>query len=99
MVERERGCYGLIARVECRPKALHSLNYNMVHSLLHLYKEWAPASEVSCILLKANGSKAFCAGGDVKGAVQDILAGHGSEAMRHGPGCFMREVSCRAFAI
>ena len=37
---------------------------------------------MNCIILKGIGEKAFCAGGDVKGVVQQILRGEQDEAVR-----------------
>ena len=36
------------------------------------------------IVIRGAGGKAFCAGGDVKGVVQMILAGRQAEALRCG---------------
>ena len=38
---------------------------------------------MNCIILKGSGEKAFCAGGDVKGVVQQIMRGEQEEAIRH----------------
>ena len=38
---------------------------------------------MNCIILKGSGEKAFCAGGDVKGVVQQIMRGEQDEAVRH----------------
>ena len=37
---------------------------------------------MNCIILKGSGEKAFCAGGDVKGVVQQIMRGEQDEAIR-----------------
>ncbi|KAL6768295.1 HIBCH1 [Auxenochlorella protothecoides x Auxenochlorella symbiontica] len=58
-----------------RPKALNALNTNMVRTLLKIYTDWDASSEVSCVVLKAAGEKAFCAGGDVKQVAQRAMAG------------------------
>ncbi|KAK9844354.1 hypothetical protein WJX74_001231 [Apatococcus lobatus] len=63
-----------------RPKALNSLNLNMVSLLRDQYDSWAQFGDVRCLVLRANGGKAFCAGGDVKSVVQDMLE------KRHEPG-------------
>ena len=40
---------------------------------------------MNSIILKGTGDKAFCAGGDVKGMVQHILAGEHDQAVRQAP--------------
>lgn len=65
-----------------RPHALNALNTNMVETLYSIYTSWNVASDVSCILLKGNGGKAFCAGGDVKSVVKLGKQGKIEEAMR-----------------
>jgi len=47
-----------------RPKALNALNLPMVHQLTPLYLGWQKTDDVA-IIMKGNGGKAFCAGGDV----------------------------------
>ena len=56
---------------------------------------------MNCIILKGSGEKAFCAGGDVKGVVQQIMRGEQDEAIRHAnapcclaPSCSKRFVAC-----
>lgn len=56
-----------------RPKALNSLNLSMVRKLLPTLKAWE--SEKNLVLVKGVGEKAFCAGGDVRAVVQDIMKG------------------------
>jgi len=48
-----------------RPKALNSLNLNMVRAITPLYRQWDTEANISNIILKGQGSKAFCAGGDI----------------------------------
>lgn len=45
-------------------------------------QDWEANANVQCIILKGAGEKAFCAGGDVKGMVQHILAGEQDKAVR-----------------
>lgn len=73
-----------VARLN-RPKALNSLNLNMVRLLAQQYKAWeaAPASgphSVSHVVLVGTGEKAFCAGGDIR-AIYD--AGKGAKTNSH----------------
>ncbi|XP_038223037.1 3-hydroxyisobutyryl-CoA hydrolase, mitochondrial isoform X2 [Zerene cesonia] len=53
-----------------RPKALNSLNASMVTKLLQQLQEWMNAK--SLVIVKGAGEKAFCAGGDVKAAIDKI---------------------------
>ncbi len=68
----------------CRPKALNALNEPMCKTLHRLYDDWDASPDVHAILVKGAGGKAFCAGGDVKGMVQYILAGQHDKAIRLG---------------
>ncbi|KAL0044674.1 hypothetical protein WJX82_005007 [Trebouxia sp. C0006] len=65
-----------------RPKALNSLNQDMVDILLRLYRNWQHSSDVHAVVVKSAGGKAFCAGGDVKATVQLIMKGEREEAPR-----------------
>ena len=64
-----------------RPKSLNALNEAMCRTLHRLYSDWEASPDVHAILIKGAGGKAFCAGGDVKGVVQMILAGKREEAL------------------
>lgn len=55
-----------------RPKALNSLNTSMVEKLLPQLREWQTTKNL--VIIKGAGDKAFCAGGDVKQAI-DIIEG------------------------
>lgn len=61
-----------------RPKALNSLNLEMVRLLTPLYKVWKimivhyigkkwESDPNTVIIMKGAGDKAFCAGGDIRG--------------------------------
>ncbi len=49
-----------------KPKALNSLNLNMVRLMYSKLKEWRADDGVGLVILKGSGGKAFCAGGDIK---------------------------------
>lgn len=51
-----------------RPKALNAVNYEMVARIHEVLNEWQ--STKSMILIKGEGEKAFCAGGDVRTLVE-----------------------------
>lgn len=46
-------------------KSLNALSLPMIEALDERLKAWAEDSTIACVLLRGNGSKAFCAGGDV----------------------------------
>uniref|UniRef100_A0A0K0FBY6 3-hydroxyisobutyryl-CoA hydrolase, mitochondrial n=1 Tax=Strongyloides venezuelensis TaxID=75913 RepID=A0A0K0FBY6_STRVS len=48
-----------------RPKALNALNLEMVREIYPQMKEWNTTSPASLVIIKGQGEKAFCAGGDV----------------------------------
>ncbi|QYH20029.1 enoyl-CoA hydratase/isomerase family protein [Corynebacterium aquatimens] len=58
-----------------RPKALNSLNYDMVTAIDAALREWATDDAVEQVVIHSN-SKHFCSGGDVKSARQEILDGN-----------------------
>ncbi|XP_050343738.1 3-hydroxyisobutyryl-CoA hydrolase, mitochondrial [Nymphalis io] len=53
-----------------RPKALNSLNTSMVSKLLPQLREWENSKNL--VIIKGAGEKAFCAGGDVKLAIDRV---------------------------
>ncbi|APT92945.1 3-hydroxyisobutyryl-CoA hydrolase [Corynebacterium phocae] len=53
-----------------RPKALNSLNLEMIELISEALEQWRDDDSVDQILVKSNHPKAFCAGGDVR-AVRD----------------------------
>lgn len=53
-----------------RPKALNSLNTSMVEKLLPKLQEWE--KNKTLVIIKGAGDKAFCAGGDVKAAIDKV---------------------------
>lgn len=53
-----------------RPKALNSLNTSMVSKILPQLQDWE--SNKALVIIKGAGEKAFCAGGDVKVAIDKV---------------------------
>lgn len=47
-------------------KALNSLNLEMIQALEHAVDSWNADPNLKAVLLRGQGQKAFCAGGDVK---------------------------------
>jgi len=46
-------------------KSLNALSLPMIKALDDRLKAWAEDPEIACVMLRGNGPKAFCAGGDV----------------------------------
>lgn len=65
-----------------RPKALNSLTTDMVEKLGMILNHWKCKDDVSAVLIKGAGGKAFCAGGDVKAVVTMGRAGDVAGARR-----------------
>ncbi|MFF7706872.1 3-hydroxyisobutyryl-CoA hydrolase [Pseudomonas sp. NPDC007930] len=55
-------------------KTLNALTLPMIEGLLGQLRAWANNPRITCVLLRGNGAKAFCAGGDVVGLVQACRA-------------------------
>jgi enoyl-CoA hydratase/carnithine racemase len=51
-------------------KSLNALTLPMIEALDAKLKQWAEDDGIACVLLRGNGPKAFCAGGDVVQLVQ-----------------------------
>ncbi|CAK1598387.1 unnamed protein product [Parnassius mnemosyne] len=53
-----------------RPKVLNTLNENMACMILAKLQEWEKSKNL--VIIKGTGDKAFCAGGDVKAAIDKV---------------------------
>ena len=51
-------------------KSLNALSLPMILALQDRLNEWASDPQIVCVLLRGNGEKAFCAGGDVRALVE-----------------------------
>ncbi|MBP5855754.1 enoyl-CoA hydratase/isomerase family protein [Marivibrio halodurans] len=49
-----------------RPKALNALNLSMIEKMNPVLADWREDDSVAAVLIKGEGGKAFCAGGDVR---------------------------------
>jgi enoyl-CoA hydratase len=49
-----------------RPKALNALTMAMVEEMSATLARWAGDDAVRHVVIRANGDKAFCAGGDIR---------------------------------
>ncbi|MEX3504660.1 3-hydroxyisobutyryl-CoA hydrolase [Corynebacterium sp. LK2510] len=61
-----------------RPKALNSLNREMVTLIGEALDAWRKDDAITQVVIQSSG-KHFCAGGDVRSAREGILAGNGEE--------------------
>jgi enoyl-CoA hydratase len=64
-----------------RPKAINSLNQNMVDGLAAVLTDWAQDSGVSAVVLSGAGERGLCAGGDVV-AIYHSARADGAEARK-----------------
>ena len=58
-----------------RPKALNSLNPDMIDIIRRSLEEWAEDDNIEQVLIHSASEKAFCAGGDVRYACEGIAEG------------------------
>ncbi|UCJ16443.1 enoyl-CoA hydratase/isomerase family protein [Pseudomonas sp. MM211] len=59
------------------PNSLNALSLPMIDALQDRLQAWADDPRIACVLLRGNGSKAFCAGGDVVQLAKRCLASPG----------------------
>lgn len=59
-----RGAAGIVTLN--RPKALNALTHDMVRKLAEKLDAWKDDGAVSRVIIRANGERAFCAGGDLR---------------------------------
>ncbi len=55
-----------------RPRSLNALNLNMCQLLLDQLQRWQSNTQVIAVVLKGEGDKGFCAGGDVAQVVRNV---------------------------
>ena len=72
-----QGCLGLITLN--KPKALNALSLNMVVSIHNQLIVWASDKTIELIVIKADGNRAFCVGGDVRALYDNRGTNYGSE--------------------
>jgi enoyl-CoA hydratase/carnithine racemase len=61
-------------------KALNALNLDMIRLLDPQLRRWAADPRIACVVLHGAGSKAFCAGGDVRFLREAIVEHRGTPA-------------------
>lgn len=69
LILERRGAAGLITLN--RPKALNALTHDMVRKLRPALEAWADDPAVARVVIRGEGGKAFCAGGDIR-ALYDL---------------------------
>jgi enoyl-CoA hydratase len=69
----QRGPIGLI--ILNRPKALNALTHGMVIAMKAKLEAWAADASVTCVVIRGEGERAFCAGGDIRQVRESGLAG------------------------
>lgn len=63
-----------------RPKALNSLNPEMINSMTEALEAWKDDDSITQVVVYTQNRKAFCSGGDVRYAREAVLAGDHSAA-------------------
>lgn len=61
-----------------RPKALNALTHGMIGELADALSEWESDSAVVAVVIKGEGERAFCAGGDVRAVYKSVVQEDGS---------------------
>jgi enoyl-CoA hydratase/carnithine racemase len=72
-----------------RPKALNALTLDMCAEILDIWRSEEARVEperAACIVVKGQGKRAFCAGGDVKAIYQEIVEYEGNDLGSGRPG-------------
>ena len=65
-----------------RPAALNAINHAMTLQFGHILDQWAQDPRVQCVVVQDAGTKAFCAGGDLRQIYQTHLAGDLAKIIR-----------------
>lgn len=58
--------------------SLNALSLPMIEALAQRLMAWQDAPEIACVVLRGNGSRAFCAGGDVRALAEACRAEPGT---------------------
>lgn len=71
---------GGVGRIELdRQRALNALDLSMIRAIRQALEAWRDDGAVGCVVVTGAG-RAFCAGGDVRGAREAVLAGRPEDA-------------------
>lgn len=74
-----RGCAGII--ILNRPKALNAFGLETVQAIRPRLKDWAEDPACTRVIIRANGDRAFAAGGDVRAVYDQHVAGRTDDAI------------------
>ena len=74
-----RGAAGIVTLN--RPKALNAVTYDMVRALARQLKAWEDDAAVTRVIIRAEGERAFSAGGDIRALYEQGRAGHQPEML------------------
>jgi enoyl-CoA hydratase len=69
----KRGALGLLTLD--RPQALNALTHGMINALAASLTQWRKDDGVKAVVIRGNGERAFCAGGDIRAVQQAVVAG------------------------
>ena len=70
-----------LATIElARPKALNALTLPMIRAMAPCLDDWEDDENVAAIVIKGEGERAFCAGGDVRAVYRSIVDDQGGKA-------------------
>lgn len=64
-----------------RPEALNAIDLGMVETLQDALDAWRDDADVQVVLLDGAGERGFCAGGDVRGLYDQLVAGDAESAV------------------
>lgn len=59
------------------PQALNALTLEMFRAIETQLLAWRTQKDIACVVIHSNSDKAFCAGGDVKTLVTELMSGPG----------------------
>lgn len=65
-----------------RPQALNALSHQMIRTIHATLDEWRDDPGIELVVIDAEGSRAFCAGGDVSALYRSALAGNHDDGRR-----------------
>lgn len=76
LVRTERGVGHLTLN---RPRAINALEIGMIHALAAALDRWESDADIEVVLLDGAGERGLCAGGDVRGLREWVVAGRVDE--------------------
>src|SRR5258705_13088246 len=80
IIFEQRGKLGLVTLN--RPRALNTLTLDMVRALDAQLRVWATDPAVAAVAIRGEGTRAFCAGGDIRALYDLGIAGKYDEALQ-----------------